>query len=133
MADDDKTYEVGYGKPPKTGQFKKGKSGNLKGRPKGSPNLKKAILRAMQEHVVVIQNGRRRSISKIDAAAKQLANRAAAGDHRALQILVSLAAIFEGESPAEGTTPLSGADQKVLEGVINRIRRSSPRTDGTTE
>jgi Family of unknown function (DUF5681) len=27
-------YEVGYGKPPKTSQFKKGESGNPSGRPK---------------------------------------------------------------------------------------------------
>ena len=36
MADDD--YDVGYKKPPKTKQFKKGKSGNPGGRPKGSKN-----------------------------------------------------------------------------------------------
>lgn len=33
-------YDVGYGKPPKDKQFKKGKSGNPKGRPKGSKNKK---------------------------------------------------------------------------------------------
>jgi hypothetical protein len=31
---DDPGYEVGYGKPPQSTQFKKGKSGNPKGRPK---------------------------------------------------------------------------------------------------
>lgn len=30
----DNEYEVGYGKPPKHSQFKKGQSGNLNGRPK---------------------------------------------------------------------------------------------------
>ena len=30
------TYPVGYGKPPKAGQFRKGMSGNAKGRPKGA-------------------------------------------------------------------------------------------------
>ena len=33
-----KQYEVGYGKPPKSTQFKPGRSGNPKGRTKGSRN-----------------------------------------------------------------------------------------------
>jgi len=28
-------YKIGYGKPPKSSQFKRGKSGNPKGRPRG--------------------------------------------------------------------------------------------------
>ena len=37
MPDDrDKTYDVGFGKPPRHRQFRKGVSGNPKGRPKGS-------------------------------------------------------------------------------------------------
>ena len=31
---EEKDYEVGYKKPPKKNQFKKGQSGNPKGRPK---------------------------------------------------------------------------------------------------
>ena len=38
MSKDDKDadYEVGYGKPPETTRFKKGQSGNPKGRPAGA-------------------------------------------------------------------------------------------------
>lgn len=40
MSDD---YEIGYKKPPKDGQFKKGQSGNPNGRPRGSKNKKKVF------------------------------------------------------------------------------------------
>lgn len=39
----DAAYEVGYGKPPESKQFKKGASGNPNGRPKGSKNKTRPI------------------------------------------------------------------------------------------
>ena len=41
------SYEVGYGKPPIDTRFKSGRSGNPKGRPKGSKN--KARVPALNE------------------------------------------------------------------------------------
>jgi hypothetical protein len=42
------SYEVGYGKPPKDTQFKKGSSGNPKGRPKKALDFDHALLSRIQ-------------------------------------------------------------------------------------
>nr|WP_232478880.1 DUF5681 domain-containing protein [Roseomonas rosulenta] len=80
-------YAVGYGRPPAHGQFRPGQSGNPHGRPKGAASLTSLIMKAMNEKVVVHEGGRRRKITKGEAIAKQMVNRAASGDLRAMQML----------------------------------------------
>ncbi len=65
-------YEIGYGKPPEHTQFKKGQSGNSKGRPKGSKNLTADRTEELAEMIVVTEGGRRRPISKQRAMIKSL-------------------------------------------------------------
>lgn len=72
----------------RTAQFKPGQSGNRKGRPPGAKNLKTLLGEALDQPVTVTENGRRRSMSKGEAMATQLANRAAQGDARATQTVL---------------------------------------------
>lgn len=81
-------YEVGYKKPPKHSQFKKGQSGNPRGRPRGSKNSATLFNEALNEKVVITENGRQRAISKREAMFKQLANSAARGDPKATQTVL---------------------------------------------
>lgn len=83
-------YEVGYGKPPNEHRFKKGQSGNPQGRPKGSLNVATVVDRIMRERVVVNENGKRTTITKLEASVKQLLNKSASGDMRALQFTIGL-------------------------------------------
>ena len=85
----DGNYEVGYGKPPQRTRFKKGQSGNPKGRPRGSRNATTILNEALQERVVVTTNGRQRSATKLEVIFTQLVNKAAQGDHRATQLLLN--------------------------------------------
>src|SRR5438045_7456742 len=86
MPDDPKTeYEVGYGRPPRHTRFEKGRSGNPEGRPPGAKNLKTLLAEALNETVIVTENGGRRKITKRAAIVTQLVNRSAKPDLRALK------------------------------------------------
>jgi len=84
-------YEIGFGRPPKATQFKKGTSGNKKGRPKGTKNIATLFHEAMHQRVAISENGQRRTITKIQAALTQLANKAATGDPKAIQASINIA------------------------------------------
>jgi hypothetical protein len=84
-------YEVGFGRPPKATQFKKGVSGNKKGRPKGTKNIATLFHQEMHQRVAITENGERRSITKVEAALKQLINRAATGEPKAIHAVISIA------------------------------------------
>jgi hypothetical protein len=115
--------EVGYGNPPLDTRFKKGQSGNARGRPKGQPNLATVLEKALREKVILNENGRRQTVTKLEAAIKQLVNKSAAGDLRALQQLAALVRSGDERSvePATSAATMTDVDKKVLQGVLRRF------------
>ena len=73
------SYKVGYGKLPKATQFKRGRSGNPKGRAKDSRNLATDLAAELGEQITVREDGRSRRISKQRALIKSLMARALPG------------------------------------------------------
>src|ERR1043166_6595255 len=71
---------VGYANPPERTRFKKGQSGNPKGRPKRPTSQSELLKKVLNEKVTTIENGRRKIITKGEAHYKQSVNKAAAGD-----------------------------------------------------
>jgi Family of unknown function (DUF5681) len=124
MADNHESgYPVGYGRPPMHTRFKKGESGNPKGRPKGSLNLATVLVRTLRERVIVNEGGHRKTVTKLEAAVKQLANKAASGDLGALRQLFMLADTVE-QRLQEAATPiahLDADDQEVVAGMLKRF------------
>jgi len=59
------TNDVGYGKPPQNFRFKQGRSGNPRGRPKGTLNMATVLARTLREKVVIDENGKRKTVTKL--------------------------------------------------------------------
>ena len=97
MADDD--YEVGYGKPPKDTQFQKGRSGNPKGRPKGSKNIFALMRKILNAKVIAKGPGGSRSMTMQEAAIQQLVNKAANGDLKAIKDVIVLSKEIQAQEP----------------------------------
>jgi Family of unknown function (DUF5681) len=128
--DDERDYEVGYGKPPRHTRFKKGQSGNPRGRPPGSKNLSTLLCEALNEPVVVTENGGRRKISMRRAIAKQVVNQAAKGNWRAVKILFDMLQEIEGRTePETAQSSFGSADEKVIEQLNTRLRGNKRQSD----
>ncbi len=74
----------------------------------------------------VKENGFVRRITKLEAAAKQLANRAAKGEDRAVKFLFDLLETYEGRRVEADADRLGEADEAVIADFVRRIRASSP-------
>ncbi len=85
---------VGYRKPPTRRRFKK--SGNSKGRPKGSKNRKTIVKAVANEMHSVLENGKRRRLSTLDLVLLRLRNMALEeGNDRAFEELHRLIKAYQ--------------------------------------
>jgi hypothetical protein len=134
-------YQVGYGKPPRHSRFQKGRSGNPRGRPKGVQSFARLVHRAFNEKVAIKENGERRIITKQQAALKQLVNKAASGDTRAICEMLKLQAALEQlpenrAPPGEPPLPQKIDNTRIglaLLSVLNGLREAKPPTGPRSE
>ena len=113
-------YEIGYGRPPEHTRFKKGQSGNPKGRTKGTKNFETDLLEELGEIILVREGNRSVRISKQRAMIKSLTMKALKGDTRATEIILKrLLLILEKKEPDQTEDDLSAKDQAILDEAIN--------------
>lgn len=127
MSDD---YEVGYGKPPKHSQFKKGQSGHP-GRAKGSKNLATVIRKELAKKVAVTDDRGRRMISKFEVAIAMLVNKAVKGDHRSMTQVLALWRQLEADAETSGAVAAfsTDKDQEVLAAFLKRVSDDEAEDD----
>ena len=134
--DDDRDYGVGYRRPPKETRFKKGQSGNPKGRPKGSRNLSKILEEALFRKVSIKDERGTRDVVYIAALVQKLSVDALKGDSRAQAKILELIKFHEARCD-EGTnsdaTPSDRAAFKVTEADLEIMRQISRDFDITDD
>ena len=117
--DDDR---VGYCRPPKHSRFKKGQSGNPRGRRRPHPygEAENPLRMYMLEEMTVKVQGKKVRMPVINVIIKSIINKAAAGDHRSQKLLIQesggLTAIRE-----EYKRALNSADRAVIEKARREI------------
>lgn len=126
---DDEEEAVGYGRPPKANRFKPGQSGNPKGRPKGRLSFQTQMMNVLNMKVVITdKNGRKRSISMVEAAGRKLTQKAMQGDHRALEAVLGYAERFDAD-PASAADPTDPQDRALIDEALSRLARGNSNDD----
>ena len=97
MPEDD---DVGYKKPPKHSRFKKGRSGNPKGRPKGKKNLATVLDGILNERIRIKEGDKILKITKGEAMLKRLVQKALNGDVKATNLMMIALRQFSEDEPA---------------------------------
>jgi len=86
MADEDD--KVGFKNPPRKHQFKKGQSGNPKGRPRISADLNQMLFNELDRAIALTQSGQTQEVSVREAIVKNLIAGAIKGNLRCLKIIL---------------------------------------------
>jgi hypothetical protein len=118
---------VGYKRPPRHSQFKKGQTGNPKGRPKNVRNFKTELRAELAEQIVVRENGREYKISKLRAFVKALVAGAIKGDMRAANALVTFSTkTLSGPEDVAPESAPTADDQDIIDAFVDReLKRRS--------
>ena len=74
------SYEVGFGKPPERTRFKKGRSGNPKGRPRKKPDLYSELTKVLRENVTITVDGQQEKVTVQQALLRRLRDQALRGE-----------------------------------------------------
>jgi protein-tyrosine phosphatase len=120
----------GYKNPPKEHQFRKGKSGNPKGRPRkkkqssSDPGLDliASVHRELGKTISVQENGQHRKITKLDAFSAQLVAQSVNGKPSQQKMLLSLLTLHKHEETEQQTLEhLQSYDEDLLNELYEQL------------
>ncbi len=122
--------QVGYCQPPKQHQFKKGKSGNPKGRPKGMPTLQDVMTKEAAKLIKVKQGDKIIHVPKAEALARRVFGLALEGDLAAARLVFQLTAASETSANTGSTEIFELPDNEVITRMLKRFDHMKTPTGG---
>jgi formate dehydrogenase maturation protein FdhE len=129
----------GYKNPPKEYQFKKGKSGNPKGRPrkKKQPSydpgldLIASVHRELGKTISVQENGQHKEVTKLDAFSAQLVAQSVNGKPSQQKMLLGLLTHSKHETTEKQTLEqLQSYDEDLLNDLYDQLNSMKDDTPG---
>jgi|tagenome__1003787_1003787.scaffolds.fasta_scaffold19311984_2 hypothetical protein len=123
-------YEVGYKKPPRHSQFKKGQSGNKGGRPKRSVDVKASVTKMLSDPVLVRIDGKAKKMSTLEATLVTLKANMLKGDLKALMAIIKLASlagiISVPQEEETDHTALSADEEAMIAQAVAEFTKAQP-------
>lgn len=114
-ADEEETYAVGYGKPPKEHQFKPGHS-KSKGRKRGSRNVRKLFEEAVFEPTPYLSKGQTKTAPALGVMFQRLKYEGLKGDPKAMMAILNMAMrLLPLDQEEAEVAELSVAEMQLLE------------------
>ncbi len=120
MSDD----KVGYGRPPVHSRFKKGNSGNSRGRQKGFGNFATQFIAAVNETVPITLEGRSVRVTKLQATILAMVDKGMQGDSRAMIEVLDRVAELEARAEEAARVPVpvfTDADRATIADIHARL------------
>lgn len=133
MSDD---YDVGYGRPPKNGQFQKGRSGNPAGRRAEQERFASVLREELASEIVMKIGDQKIKASVMRGLTKLMINMALSGDKKAIsELMRQINRYFpERTTTEDATLPPSEEDMKLLEDYVRRrLAEDQPVAGGSSD
>jgi hypothetical protein len=120
-------YEVGYRRPPVKTQFKPGRSGNPKGRSKGSKGLTALLFDELSGLIMVTEDGRKKTMTKGQALIKSLVTGGLKGDVRKIAMIAALSRGEQKQDSPRSDEPLSAKEHELLREILPDLPKKQRR------
>jgi hypothetical protein len=119
---DQTNYEVGYGKPPKHSRFKKGQSGNPRGRKRSLQRggWENSLSKYLFEYRTVRIDGKKQKLQVFDIMALRVIGNALGGCHKNIKLVVDTFGGFRGLLE-EQKRQMTEADKALIEETRRKL------------